>query len=451
MSYQNILNEIEQIRKQVADLGSLSVEQKKKINYKFRLEWNYNSNSMEGNTLTIEDTKEVMMGNISVKNKPYKDIMEMQGHNKVVEDILKIAKGELRLSEKRIKEIHTSIMYEEKPDESNKIGQWKATPNYIFNTKGERYDFVQPDEIPKKIHDLLNRTNAQLDAVFQNKKNAPHPITIALQFHLDYLAIHPFYDGNGRTARILTNLILVACGYNPFWIDEKDRKIYYSLISDIQGYEGDKEAFFEHCAALIKRSEQIILSVAKGEDISEQEDLDKEIALLQKQWKGEKLSKTPKLIYDIFHFTETGIIQPCDSVLRKFDILFQEKKISKKVNGNEKEKERTIFDALKMLRLGVTENGKHIYGFDIYQTDVYAISYQYNQYGLINARYDTNLLFETQITFDAQSYRINVSVDTETIFNQEFAYGTLPMATALKEIPTQTGNTCLEIIKRKQK
>lgn len=449
MSYQNILNEIEEIRKQVADLGSLSVEQKKKINYKFRLEWNYNSNSMEGNTLTIEDTKEVMVGNISVKNKPLKDIMEMQGHDKVVEDILKIGKGELRLAEKRIKDIHTSIMYEETPDDSNKIGHWKATPNYILNTKGERYDFVQPNEVAEKIHDLLNRTNANIDAVLQHKKNAPHPITIALQFHLDYLAIHPFYDGNGRTARILTNLILVACSYNPFWIDEKDRKIYYSLISDIQSYEGDKEPFFEHCAALIKRSEQIVLDVAQGKEIADQSDLDKEISLLQKQWKGKQLTKTPKLINDIFRFTETNIIQPCDSVLRKFDKLFQEKKIIKKVNGNEKEK--TVFDAFKMPKIGVIENGKNIYGFDIYQTDVYAITYQYNQYGLANAQYDTNLQFETEITFEAQSYRINISVDTETIFNEEFTYGTLPTATALKEIPTKTGNTCLESIKRKQK
>src|SRR5690606_26074818 len=162
MDYQNILNEIEQIKKKVTALGSLSTDQKKKISYKFRLEWNYNSNSMEGNTLTIDDTKEVMVGNISVQNKPLKDIIEMQGHDKVVEDILRIGKAELRLSEKRIKEIHTSIMYEENDIDKDKIGKWKTGANYILNYKGERYDFVTPDEVPRSeehTSELQSREN----------------------------------------------------------------------------------------------------------------------------------------------------------------------------------------------------------------------------------------------------------------------------------------------------
>lgn len=447
MSYQNTILEIEQIRKQVAALGSLSLEQKKKISYKFRLEWNYNSNSMEGNTLTMDDTKNVMVGNISVDNKPLKDTMEMRGHDKVIEEILRIGKGELRLSEKRIKDIHTGIMYEEDEKHKNEIGQWKINANYIYNHKGERYDFSAPDEVPEKIHDLLNRTNAAVDAVLKNKKNAPHPIDIAVQFHLEYLAIHPFYDGNGRTARILTNLILVSFGYNPFWIDEKDRKIYYNLISDIQSYEGNKEPFFVYCAELVKRSEQIVLNVAEGKEIAEQDDLDKEIALLAKQWQGKELSKSPKLVYDIFGFTETNIILPCETILRKFDKLFQEKRIFKKVNGNEKEK--TVFDAFKIPKSGTIENGKHIYGFDIYQTDVYTIDYQYNQYGLVNAKHDANLAFETEFRFETQSYHINITVDYNTVFHQEFAYGELPESNTLKEIPQKVSKVVLESIKQK--
>ena len=449
MSYQNILNDIEEIKKQVADLGSLTTGQKKKISDKFRLEWNYNSNSMEGNTLTIEDTKEVMVGNISMKNKPFKDIMEMKGHDKVAEDILRIGKGELRLSEKRIKEIHIGIMYEENESDKDKIGKWKTTPNYILNNKGERYDFVKPDEVPGKIHDLLNRANADLDAVFQSKKNELQAISIALQFHLDFLAIHPFYDGNGRTARILTNLILVACGYNPFWINEKDRKVYYSLISDIQSYEADKEPFFEHCAILIKRSEYIVLEVAKGKEITEQNDLDKEIALLAKQWKGDNLSKSPKLIYDIFSFIQTNIILPCETILRKFDTLFQEKKICNQVNGNEKM--QTVFDAIKISKIGAIENSKTIYNFDIYQTDVDTINYQYNQYGLANAKQDANLTFESELRFEAQSYCIRIMLDNNTVFEQEFAYGKLPDVNMLKEIPQKVGSLCLETIKQKGK
>ncbi len=87
----------------------------KKINYKFRLEWNYTSNSMEGNSLTRSETRSVMIGNITVDGKPIKDILEIKGHDEVISNIIKTGKGELNISEKRIKEIHTGIMHEEDP------------------------------------------------------------------------------------------------------------------------------------------------------------------------------------------------------------------------------------------------------------------------------------------------------------------------------------------------
>ena len=77
MSYENVKTKIDSIKSQVAAFGELTIEQKKKINYKFRLELNYNSNSMEGNTLTIEETRSVMVGNLTVNDKPLKDIFEM--------------------------------------------------------------------------------------------------------------------------------------------------------------------------------------------------------------------------------------------------------------------------------------------------------------------------------------------------------------------------------------
>ena len=151
MSYKNIKDTIDAIKAKVADFGELTIEQKKKINYKFRLEWNFNSNSMEGNTLTIEETRSVMVGNLTVNDKPLKDVLEMQGHDKVISEILRIGKGELRLSEKRICDIHKAIMHEEDETKKDKIGRWKVEPNMIYNSKGERYDFAAPEEVPKKI------------------------------------------------------------------------------------------------------------------------------------------------------------------------------------------------------------------------------------------------------------------------------------------------------------
>ncbi|RKS93835.1 Fic/DOC family protein [Flavobacterium limicola] len=349
MSYKNIKATIDTIKARVAAFGELTIEQKKKINYKFRLEWNFNSNSMEGNTLTIEETRSVMVGNLTVNDKPLKDILEMQGHDQVIVEILRIGKGELRLSEKRICDIHKAIMHEEDESKKDKIGRWKQDANMIYNTKGERYDFVAPTEVPDKMHDLLNRTNADIDAIKANKKNAPHPIDVALQFHLEYLNIHPFYDGNGRTARILTNLILISLGYNPFWINENDRKIYYNYISDIQGYGGSKDLFYEYCAKLIERSEQIVLDVVEGIDITEADDINKEISLWKKQLvKSDEVF--PVSNYAIAEIYQRGLKKLFEKILvqvRQFDDLFTKKRITNGINSrNPKADHLENFDSL---------------------------------------------------------------------------------------------------------
>lgn len=335
MGYENVKTKIDSIKSQVAAFGKLTIGQKKKINYKFRLEWNYNSNSMEGNTLTIEETRSVMVGNLTVNDKPLKDIFEMQGHDKVITEILKIGKGELKLSEKRIKEIHSGIMHEENPEFKNKIGQWKGQRNEIINSKGEKYLFVAPEEVPDKIHNLLNKTNAAIDAINAKKKNAPHPIDVALEFHLEYLDIHPFYDGNGRTARILTNLILISLGYNPFWINEKDRTIYYNYISDIQGYGGSKDLFFEYCAGLIERSEQLVLKAIQDIDIEEEEDLQKEISIWKKQLtkKDEVFPRSNYAIAEIYQRTLKKLFITFLKQISSFDDLFTRKQITNQINS----------------------------------------------------------------------------------------------------------------------
>lgn len=335
MSYINIKAKIDAIKAKIKEFGEITIDQKKKINYKFRLEWNFNSNSMEGNTLTIEETRSVMVGNLTVNDKPLKDVLEMQGHDQIVSEILRIGNGELRLSEKRICDIHKSIMHEDDETKKDKIGKWKQEPNMIYNSRGEKYDFVKPDEVPERIHNLLNRTNADIDAIVKNKKNAPHPIDVAMQFHLEYLDIHPFYDGNGRTARILTNLILISLGYNPFWINEKDRKIYYNYISDIQGYGGSKESFYEYCAGLIERSEQLVLDAVQGIDITEADDINKEIAL----WKKQLVKKDevfPVSNYAIAEIYQRGLKKLFEKLLfqvRQFDDLFTRKRIINGINS----------------------------------------------------------------------------------------------------------------------
>jgi Fic family protein len=413
MSYKNIKAKIDAIKAKIEEFGELTIEQKKKINYKFRLEWNFNSNSMEGNTLTIEETRSVMVGNLTVNDKPLKDVLEMQGHDKVITEILRIGKGELRLSEQRIREIHKAIMHEDDETKKDKIGKWKQEPNMIYNPKGERYDFVKPEEVPDKIHDLLNKTNAAIDAIKGNLKNAPHPIDVAMQFHLEYLEIHPFYDGNGRTARILTNLILISLGYNPFWINEKDRKIYYNYISDIQGYGGSKELFYEYCAGLIERSEQLVLNAIEGIDISDEDDLHKEISLWKKQLvkKDEIVPISNYAIAEIYQKTLKTLFDKFLTQIISFDDLFARKEITNQINSkHEKAKHLEYFDNFfqnvinrsKLLQEEIAE--QELYPIDGVHTITLKVYYS----GFKNDGLNTfSSYYDLYIGFNEYSYIIN--------------------------------------------
>lgn len=326
MSYTDKRNQIDALQQKINAHGELSAEVKKKINYKFRLDWNYYSNSMEGNTLTMDETRSVMVGNLTVGGKPIKDVLEIKGHDEVIADMLKIGKGELRLSEKRIKEIHKGIMYEEDKAKEKKVGVWKTDPNYVINYKGEKFEFAAPADVPEKMHELLNKTNAAIDAIVADKKNAPHPIDVALQFHLDYVLIHPFYDGNGRTARILTNLLLISFGFPPFWVKTNERSIYNQYIGDIQGYGGNPDLFFESAADMILRSQQLVLDAIEGKSIEEVDDLAKEIEIWKKYAslnKVDGIKRNDEIVYELYH---NGIKEMFEQFLQKhqqFNDMFQ--------------------------------------------------------------------------------------------------------------------------------
>ena len=159
MRYLEIRDSVDLLKNQIEAQTAIPKEVLKKIAYKFRLEWNYYSNSMEGNTLTKDETRSIMVGNITVSGKPIKDVLEVKGHNEVITEILRLGKSEVRLSEARIKQIHKGIMHEEDPEKQKEIGVWKKQKNYLYNYKHERFDFVAPADVPARIHQLLDKTN----------------------------------------------------------------------------------------------------------------------------------------------------------------------------------------------------------------------------------------------------------------------------------------------------
>lgn len=283
MHFSEVLNKIDKLQEEIQAFGKFKQEILNKITYRFRLDWNYNSNAIEGNSLTQQETRSIMINNVTIEGKPLKDVLEMKGHDKIISQILQIGKGELKLSEKRIQEIHKALIHEDDPEQAKKIGKWKTENNHLINYKGEKYEFTPYPEVPEKMHQLMNWLNTNNEHILKNTKEAIHPVRLAFEFHLKYISIHPFYDGNGRTARIFTNLILIAFGYPPIIIKVEHKNTYNQYLADIQAYGGNSDLLFEFLCQQLILSQEIVLKAVKGISIEEPNDLDKKLVLLEKE------------------------------------------------------------------------------------------------------------------------------------------------------------------------
>lgn len=337
MKLQDVINSIEQNQVKISSFGKFDATVLKKINYKLRLDWNYYSNRMEGGTLTRAETRSVMVGNIDVKGKPFKDVAEMTGHDKIVLEVLKMSKGELRIAEKRIKEIHKAIMYEEDAEKALQIGKWKSEPNEIINYKGEKISFTQPLEVSEELHKLIDRTNAELDKFYADKASK-HPIEIAAQFHIDFVSVHPFYDGNGRTTRVLTNTLLMSCGYPSIIIKDEHKKAYYRLLGDIQAYGGKVDLFYEFIAERVLETQQLILDALEGKEIDDLDDIDKEILLFKQQLLATEtigtVKKNNKLIAQLYLNHLKLVFDHLYNKHRVLDDLFSENNYNRRINNS---------------------------------------------------------------------------------------------------------------------
>jgi Fic family protein len=292
-----ILPRINQLKTELDALRPLDAEREARIMQKFRLDWNFHSNHLEGNSLSYGETKALILFGITAQGKPLKDHLEMTGHNEALKWIEEVVQEERPLTENFIRQLHTLLLKEpyqvdaitpegQPTKKWVKVGEYKTTPNNVITATGEPFYFATPEETPAKMHDLIAWYREQ------EEKSELHPLLLAAEFHYKFVRIHPFDDGNGRTARILMNFILMKHGLPPVIIKTQDKENYFAALR--QADAGFLEPFIEYIGENLAHSLELMLKGAKGESIDEPDDVDKEIALLEQRLNslGKNIEKT---------------------------------------------------------------------------------------------------------------------------------------------------------------
>ena len=230
------MNKIESLYKEWQSLQPVKEEMQRRLDQKFMLEFNYNSNHIEGNTLTYGQTELLLLFGRVVGEAKMKDLEEMKAHNVCLKMTITEAKEKDKpLTEYFIRTLHQTMLredytfYRQLPGGETTsyvvhAGCYKTRPNSVITPTGERFEYASPEETSALMADLVNWYNS---AATEGKLT---PVELAAMFHYRYIRIHPFEDGNGRIARLLMNFILLRYGYPMIVIRSKNKKAYLDAL-----------------------------------------------------------------------------------------------------------------------------------------------------------------------------------------------------------------------------
>ena len=229
----NYFDEVDSLKKELDSKRPIPKETLKSLRESINLEWTYNSNGIEGNTLTLRETQVVLEG-ITVGGKSIKEHLEAINHEKAILFLDDLVKDNEPISEWNIKNIHQLIL---KDIDNENAGRYRKENVTI---KGATH--IPPDYL--KVPELMEKL-----ILTYNTWSEYHPIIQAALLHGELVKIHPFVDGNGRTSRLLMNLVLMNNGYNPVIIKKESRLKYYEAL-DKAHTTGDYTDFVKLVAKL---------------------------------------------------------------------------------------------------------------------------------------------------------------------------------------------------------
>ncbi len=249
---EKLLNSIEGKKKELDSNRPLPLGIVRKLGEEFSIAWTYNSNAIEGNTLSLQETEVVLNEGITIGGKTVNEHFEVINHKKGIDYVKNIIEKKINLAEDVIRELHRIILTSINDPEA---GNYRR---HNVRIVGARHIPPQSVKIPKLMSEFI-------DWYQNNEYNQGIP-QMAAELHYRFVMIHPFIDDNGRVARLIMNLFLMRNGYPPAIILKVDRKRYYRVLN--QGNMGNLEPFNDFVGRAIERSLTLYLNSIKP-DLSE--------------------------------------------------------------------------------------------------------------------------------------------------------------------------------------
>ena len=201
------------------DLQPLSEKDRERLRRRFTVDFNYNSNHIEGNTLTYGQTEILLLFGKVIGEADVRDVQEMTASNVGLKMMTEeAAVKEMPLTQNFIRSLHQTLLREDY------TGQYKTRPNSVITRYGDRFEYASPEETPGLMADLVDWYNAA------EQEGKLSPVELAALFHYRYIRIHPFEDGNGRIARLMVNFILIRHDYPMIVVRSRKKSEYLEAL-----------------------------------------------------------------------------------------------------------------------------------------------------------------------------------------------------------------------------
>jgi Fic family protein len=335
---------IDKLAATLSELQPLKPEYQKRLDKKIRLEFNYNSNHIEGNTLTYNETELLLIFDKTTGNHELREYEEMKSHDVAFEMVKEWAADKERpLTEMALKNLHQVLLVRPFWKEAItadgqstrrliKVGTYKEHPNSVRLQNGEMFHYASPEDTPIQMRELIEWFRGE------EEKGELHPVALAALLHYRFVRIHPFDDGNGRLSRLLMNYVLLKNNLLPVVIKTTDKKNYLFALN--QADAADLNAFIRYIATQAVWSLELSIKAAKGETLEEADDLQKEIAIWKRNAVTQKvnaLHRNDELVYELY--TNGGIREMFESFAQQhqqfFDIFYKHEFNSYKNNSGQ--------------------------------------------------------------------------------------------------------------------